>query len=402
MLIKRRHWLTLALLLACWCGPALAQRDDTLKLKIDSSLRFDQNLFRLPPDVDTVALLGKPSAAERITIDSITLNFSTTLSLQRFEASINLTDYRYQNFNYLSFAAHNYNALWRWSVTPHLHGNLGSQRQETQNSFADYKGFNLQNLRTNTSTRLDAAYDPSGAWVVLAGVSQASQTNQQALTAETDYNERSVDLGVGYVFGSGNTLTYTRRNTDGTYLNQVLPSSGFYDDGFKQINNELKLHWIITGKSSADFNVAHVERSHPNYAQRDYAGLNAGVNFNWNISGKSALSAGWTRELSSYQTSNSNYIQTDRFSLGQVWQFSPKTALRLHYEKAQSDYLGSTADLLTTQRSDSTTGASLSFDWQPYQYLTVSTSLENATRKSNLAGLDYESKMATVSAQFSY
>ena len=189
MWLPCRFWPTLALLLLC-CGPSLAQNDDTLKLKIDSSLRFDNNLFRLPADVNLGALIGNPSGAERIDINTLSLNFSTTLSLQKLELSASVTNYRYQNFSYLSFVAHNYNAAWHWALTPNLHGNLGSQRQETLNSFADYQGFGLQNVRSDVNNRLDAAYDLDGTWSISAGVSQSSQTNQQTLAAQGDYNAK--------------------------------------------------------------------------------------------------------------------------------------------------------------------------------------------------------------------
>ena len=398
----RHYGVPLAMLLMLGGGPALAQSEDTLKLKIESSLRFDNNLFRLPADANLEALLGTTSAAERIDITSLSLNFSTTLSLQKFELSASLTNYRYQNFSYLSFVAHDYNAAWRWSLTPRLYGNLGSQRQETINNFADYRGFSLQNLRTNSSSRLDAAYDLDGSWSVAAGVSRTSQTNQQASTAEGDYQAQSADLGLRYNAGSGSTVSYTLRSANGSYIDRVLSPAGLYDDGFAQIDSELRLRWVLSGKSTADLYTSQISRTHPHYAQRDYSGRNAGVNLNWSLSGKSALVASWARELTSYQTSTSNYSQTGRLSLGPVWQLSPKAVVRARYEVAQSDYLGSPFATLATPRSDTTSAASLAFDWQPYQHLTISTSLENATRRSNLAGLDYEGKMATVSAQFIY
>lgn len=400
--VQRRYRVILALFLVCGAEPVWAQSADTLTLKIESALRHDSNLFRLPANTNTEVLLGRSSAAERIDINSLSLSLSTKLSLQKVELSANLTNYRYQNFSYLSFVARNYSAAWHWALTPNLHGNLQRQRQETINNFADYQGFNVQNLRSNNNRRLDATYDMDGIWSLTAGVSQASQTNQQPLSAEGDYRAQSADLGLRYASGSGSSLSYTLRNASGTYLNRLASATDLYDDGFTQIDSEFRLHWAFSGKSTADIYTSQISRTHPHYAQRDYNGRNAGINFNWSLSGKSALTASWARELSSYQTATSNYSQTDRITLGPIWQLSPKAVVRARYEVTQSDYLGSPFGSVTTPRSDSTSGASLSFDWQPFQYLTISTSLENATRRSNLAGLDYESKMATVSAQFSY
>jgi exopolysaccharide biosynthesis operon protein EpsL len=397
----RRSWSTLALLLAVCNAPVLAQSDVVSKLRIESSLHFDNNLFRLPPDANTEALIGKPSAAERIETNSLKLNFSSTLSLQKFEVSINLVNNRYQNFDYLSYPARNYNAAWHWAITPHLHGNLSSERQEIQNSFENTPGRYQQNLRVNNTTRIDAALEPGGGWVVLAGVSQTAQSNQLAVTADADYEEKSADLGFSYVLASGNSVGYTRRKANGSYLHHVL-ASGSYDEGFQQIDNEIKLRWLITGKSTLDLRAAQISRTQPQSPELDFSGLNANANFNWTISGKSALTVSWAREHSSYQTLYSSYSLTDRFSIGPVWQISPKVLVRARYEVAKIDYLGAPVGLVAALRSDTTTDANISLDWQPNQYITISTSLENATRKSNYPVLDYESKMATVSAQFSY
>ena len=74
--LRRRYWVSLAVLLMFCTATVRAQGEDTLKLKVESSLRFDNNLFRLPADANLDALLGTASAAERIDINSLSLSFS--------------------------------------------------------------------------------------------------------------------------------------------------------------------------------------------------------------------------------------------------------------------------------------------------------------------------------------
>lgn len=396
MLIRPLSWLAAALCVMFSSAPAWAQVQDTFKFNAAYSRQSDSNLFRLSAD-DVNAGIGKSSAAEQVGITSLGFNFNKAYSLQRFELNLSLIDYKYQNFSYLSFAAQNYNAAWRWSLTPRLRGNVTTVRNETLNSFADFQGFNRRNQRTNTNTRFDAAYEIDGPWRVIGGVSQSAQTNEQVLLAEGDFRSNAADLGLRYVLGSGSSLSYALKTATGSYLNRVLSPASLLDDGFDQIDNELRLHWIISGNSSADISAAHIKRSHPNFAQRDFSGLNAAFNLNWNMTGKSALTAGFARELASYQTESANYTQTDRFSIGPVWQVSPKAVVRLRYDVAQRAYLG-----VVAQRRDTTRDTSLSFDWQPYRYLTLSASLQNAMRTSNQPRLDYESNVATFSAQFTY
>jgi hypothetical protein len=58
--------------------------------------------------------------------------------------------------------------------------------------------------------------------------------------------------------------------------------------------------------------------------------------------------------------------------------------------------------VVSAQRRDTTNDASLSFSWEPYRFLLLSASLQNARRSSTAPGLDYTSNMININAQFSY
>ncbi len=399
----RLHLPTLiAALLLAVAWPAQAQPADGFQVNAGLALQTDSNLFRLPSGADAQALLGRPDASDTIAMTSVGLRFHKPYSLQRIELDASLVDYRYSNFDYLSFTALNYQAAWRWSLTPRFTGSLTSERQQMLNSYADYAGYLLRNVRTTTATRFDAVYELDGAWRVLGGLAHSAEKNQQAILAEGAYSAAAAFVGVRRVFGTGSSLTYTLKSSDGTYLNRVLPSPGLYDDGFTQLDNDFRVHWVFPGKGVIDANLTPIRRTHPHYPTRDYDGVNAGLKLNWTLSGKLGVGGGWTRSLGSWQSAESNYVRTDRFSLGPVWQVSNKMVARLQYEWAQLDYLGSPGALPPTLRADTTRDTALSFDWDPYRFLKLSAALRHATRASTLAGLDYSANIATLSAQFTY
>jgi hypothetical protein len=204
------------------------------------------------------------------------------------------------------------------------------------------------------------------------------------------------------IFGSGSSITYSERAYNGSYLNRVLSSVGLYDDSFHQTDHDLRLRWLITGKSSANFNLTRISRSHPNFAQRDYSGFNAGAGFNWTISGKLALTADYAHVLSSYETSYASYAQADRITLSPVWQISPRTLLSLRQVWSQIDYLGAPSGVASAIRRDTNRDTTLSFNWQPYQHLTLGLALQSASRGSTLTGLNYDVTVANLSAQYNY
>ncbi len=388
--------------LLCSASAAWAEPDTPFTLTASGAVQTDSNLFRLPSSSDAFKLLGRDSAAEQVGITTVGLNFASTQSLQRFEVNASLVDYRYQNFGYLSFAARNFDAAWRWSLTPRFTGSLTSDRKETLNSFADYQGFTKRNQRTDTSTRLDTTYELTGPWRVLLGAAQNEQSNEQALVAGGDYRSTGAHLGVRQDFGSGSTLGYTARLANGSYLNRVLPSTGLYDDTFRQIDHELRLRWALGGASSVDAHLTALSRSHPTYASRDYDGFASGLALKWAVTGKSVLNAAYAHELSDYATANSNYAQTDRLTLGAVWSLSPKLQLGLRTAWSQVDYLGTPTAVLANQRRDTTHDTALTLAWQPYQRFSLTAALLSASRSSSQLGLDFDSTSATLAAQYSY
>lgn len=402
MVFSLNSRLTSALLAVCAIAPAWAQDDPGFKFKADYTLVSDNNLFRLPAGANVLALTGRTSASEQISVYGAGVSYRGSHSLQRFELDLALRENRYQHFSYLNHTAGNYNAAWRWSLTPRTHGTLSHEHSEALNSFADTQNFGSSNKRTITLTRFDATHELSGPWRLVGGLSQQRQTNQQALSTEGDYSARAADVGVRYIFASGSSFTFSHKNTSASYLNRTLPSAGLLDDGYNQRDDELRAHWVITGKSTLDASASHTSRTHPNYPQRNYSGVNANTSLRWSFSGKAALVAGLQRELASYQSSSANYTQTDRLSLGPVWQISPKTVLRLNLQFAQRDYLGTPTGAVASPRHDTLRDATLALEWKPYNALTISTALQDARRRSNQAGFDYKASLITVTAQYAY
>lgn len=394
--------LALLALATAAAGNLRAEGADDLKFRAAASVLHDSNLYRLPSGTNTQALLGRSSSADTIGITTLGLNYNKAYSLQRVELDLSLVDYRYRNFSFLDFSAINYSGAWRWAYTPHLHGNLTTSRNQALNSFADFQGVNQRNERVDSSTRADAEYELDARWRLRGGLTHTTRKNALPIVQEGDYRNLAADAGVRYVLASGSSAGYSFTSTDGNYLNRPVPSAGFLDNGYTQTDNDLRVNWVVSPDTSADFRLGYRSRKHNNYPQRDFSGMTGAANLRWTLTGKSALVAGWTRDLGPYETFNSNYSLTDRFSIGPVWQVSPKATVRVQLEHAVRDYRGAPGVVFAPQRRDTTRDASVSFDWRPYTFLALSASLQNARRSSNLPGLDYTSNMLSLTAQFTY
>lgn len=402
---SRRCLPTMLLLAFAWsaAGSAWAEGNQDLRFRASAAVVHDSNLFRLPDSANLPALIGRNSAAEKIAVTTLGVNYNKAYSLQNVELDMSLVNYDYQNFSYLGFSAFNYRGAWRYAFTPRFRGTLSSEREETLNSFVDFRGFNVRNERTESNTRLDGTYELGANWRLVAGLTRSTSANSLPINSEADSRRLTADAGLRYVTPSGSSIGYTVRSSDGTYTsNRPLPSPGFFDDRFNQTEHELRVTWAISRDTSADFRATHLSRSYPTYGQRDFSGTVGGINLNWAYSPKLGLSAGWARELGTFETADFNYSQTDRFTLGPVWQPSPKATVRVQLSHAVRNFGGTPTGVITLQRRDVTRDASLSFDWQPYTFLSLSASLQNARRSSSLAGFDYSANTVNLSAQFTY
>jgi len=382
---------------------ARADYEDSLQLNIGANTQYDSNLFRLADDANPESVIGSSSKSDRITTLSAGLKISKPYSLQRFELEATVIDYRYQSFDYLDFTALNYAAAWRWKLTPSLYGNLTTRQNEALNNFADYTGYKNLNIRTDNDLRFDALYEIDGAWRLLGAVSESKRTNSKIYVQEGDTQTTTLDGGIRYAFPSGSSLTYAVRTGQGEYTNRSQPIPVvLLDNRYDNLENEVRLIWPITGKTTIDARVAYLERSHEHYAARDYSGMVGNLNINWEITGKTFLTVALAHELASYQSISSSYTSTDRISIAPYWQIDAKTGLRIRYEYAEREYLGAIAVTPLNGRSDTMHKGQISLEWQPYRSLLISTSLQTDRRTSNRSGQDYDSNMINISAQASF
>ena len=171
---------------------------------------------------------------------------------------------------------------------------------------------------------------------------------------------------------------------------------------YNQLDNDLRLRWLMGTGSTVNANLTHINRTHPRYGQRDYNGFNFGAGVDWALTGKTSLSTSISHTLDAYAASNSNYSGTDKISVSAGWQISPKVGLRLKNDWAQRSYLGSPSTTASSNRQDITRDTTLSVNWQAHEQLALSASLQQSSRGVNQANLDYDSTMLFFTAQLTY
>jgi len=392
----------LALLCGLWAGAAAADEFDTFNVQAGSTYLHDSNLFRLSSSADPNVVLRAPSSSDTLSVNSLGVTLNKPYSLQRFELGASFVDYRYKNFTFLNFSAFNYNGAWRWSLTPRLRGNATATRSETLNTFADFRSF-IRNVRTETNNRFDAEYEIDGVWRVLGAVSENEVKNEQLFLAQQNFRNRAVEGGLKFAFPSGSVASAVVRSARGEYTQLAQPvAASLFDNRFEQRDFEGRLFWAYSGKSSMDFRATYIDRKHATFAQRDFSGLTGNATVTWGVTGKTRVVGSVSRELASFVSTSSSYTRLDRLSLGPVWEVTAKLVARARYEASTRDFLGPVAATAQNDRTDKLRTLFAGLDWRPYRWVTLSASLQNDTRSSNLPGLDFKSTTGTLSAQVNF
>ncbi|SEP35446.1 XrtB/PEP-CTERM-associated polysaccharide biosynthesis outer membrane protein EpsL [Nitrosovibrio sp. Nv6] len=391
---------------------------DTFGATVGSTFMYDTNVFRISPLIDPAALTGKPTRSDQIITSTATLSLNKVYSMQRFEVNGSLVDNRYNNFDFLNFLGKNYTAAWHWYLTPYLHGRLTSSHSEALNNFANLTGFansTTRNLRTTDNFHFEGIFEIDRAWHIIGGIDHNVYKNSRVTVQDFNSKVFSVEGGIRYSFLSSSSLTYKVRSGQGEFINRAAPIvEALFDTRFDEMEHEVRLIWPVTGKTSINARAAYLKREHVHFPQRDFGGFVGNFNLNWAITGKTQINAGWTRQLSNYQTASfafrhpiferfsSSFIATDRFTVAPIWQISDKIALRLRYDFVLSDFQGAVIPLPAGERSDSMHSALVALDWQPLKAVFISGSLHRDHRNSNLRGFDFDSSAASISAKLNF
>lgn len=379
--------------LAATVAPAHAEPEPGFAFNVSYQLQHDNNLFRLPPGADAVALIGNARTSDTIQVKSAGLSFDQRYSLQQVHAEVQLVDYDFQRFSRYDLSATNYKAHWDWAYTPELQGRLLAERSETVNSF-DGTATSLAsgNRRVQTRHGLDLRYQLDGQWRLQGGLSHRQDRRDQATVGEDDYRQNTVEAGVRRSFGSGSHITTRVGRSEGRNLNSGLVA----DDRFRQTNLWLDLLWAASGLTTVDLGLHSLSRSHPEAPGLDYSGLGARGSVKWQPTGKLLWTFTAASTLDSYQSADSTHARNNRLGVSGVWSLSARTAVRASVEHTRLQLLGHPSGGATNPRRDRSLDTTVGITWQPDDLFTLDASLSRRVRDSNQALYDYGSTLFSV------
>lgn len=351
-----------------------ATTERAFQLRAIAGFERESNALRLPssagPVSDTAAILGVGLRADR------------RYGLQRFRADVEATTYKYDKQSSLDYTTVNYALAWDWQFTPRFHGVVSADRKQYREVTTDPIALvNRVGRRTERSEAIEGIYDIGAAWRVMAGFSDTRASSTEPATWDASPSVQSARVGVGYELASGTSLWARLRRGDGEYKD---PTAGASSGDFRENEADVLLKWPVTGKTSVEARLGHLERNHSTSPQRDFSGLVGNANVNWDITGKTRLVAGFSRDLTATGLAAGGHVQQNRFYVGPVWKATAQIAVNARYDRVARDWKDVPLGSPELGRSETIQMLSAGIDWEPRRWLTVSGYVRNERMKSNL------------------
>nr|WP_019882401.1 MULTISPECIES: XrtB/PEP-CTERM-associated polysaccharide biosynthesis outer membrane protein EpsL [unclassified Methylophilus] len=364
----------------------MADELDTLQFKASMNKTYDSNLFRR----------SNNEVAEQITTSIFGVKLDKTYSLQRFVLDISYVDNKYNENDYLDFAATNYNGSWLWSLTPNLTGTLSSQRTQSLNSFGDFLN-TTRNIRTLTDNQFRAQYSPHKVWSLILGVSQASLENTETFTAISDFDSTGLDYGAAYSFPSGAMITFLGHSRKGEYKKRPLDPIIAFDNGYSEREYEVDLFLQDPGRSKLIGKIGYLEREYDNFTIRNYQSYVGYLNYDLMITGKIKSSFGLTRILAPFETESTAYSISDTVTAQISYEVTSKIQAGINLRYTERDFGG--RGQFDSSRLDKEDAFAGFIGWNPTKNIGFSLRSTKSSRNSNVSRFNFDDTLTSVNIE---
>jgi len=377
---------------------AVADPEDTLNFAVGADVRYEDNLFKFEDGTNTDSSPGRPSKSDTIYATNLGVRIDKPYAQQRFKLDVTATENKFQRNSFLDYMGIDYTGAWFWHLTPRVSGTILLDQKQSLVDFGDFREFDDRNVQTSQFRLFSIDGDLGAGWHAIGGVSEVRARTSQNFEQVGNYEQVGVELGSKYVSRAENWISLVQRESKGKYQGRELDPIAQLDKGFDQNEIEAQLYWKLTGKSTVEAKLGHLDRTHDNFRQRDYDGLVGKLSYIWEPTGKLKINTSLGRNLFSFQEASNSYYVADIFSVGPVWNVTAKSKLSLRYDLSQREYKGA-IDPVARSRDDVSQSLVLSGEWNPTRTIKVGTALRRDMRSSNVDRFEYDANSVNVFAQ---
>lgn len=386
---------------SAWVSPAPADQGDVINFIAGANAIRDDNVFRLPDGLGFVEGAGfVPGGVRSDTVRNLFagITLDKTLGRQRIAGQLTASRVRYDRFDFLGYDSTGGQASWQWRLGNRWNGEASYERSEALTSFDDFRT-PVKNLTTLEAARFAANYWLHPDWTLVAALGTARGRNTTASRLENDFDRGSVEAGVRFGPATGNRIGLNLRRSALHYPNRAAGST--FDNDNTLYDLELDGLWAVTGASRLSGRAGYRRMLHDERTERDFGGTTARLAYDWTPRPATAVNFAVRREISSYETISTSFIDTRAVSVSPRWAPSAKTLLQARVEVRLLSYRGDIGSG-SPRREDTGWVTSLTATWTPLRNASLSLSVQHDRRDSNTPNNSYRDNLASLSGQLQF
>lgn len=368
---------------------AMADDSDILQFNAIVNKTWDNNLFRL----------SNNEVSDQIITYTAGIKLDKKYSQQRFIVNLNYIDNKYQANDFLNFNTFNYDAAWRWALTPAVTGTLSTAQSKSLAGFADFRTL-TQNIRTTETNQFRAEYSPHKIWALIAGFTESSATNSATFNEIPDFEYTAFDYGARYSFDSGSMMSFLVHKRNGDFLRPAI-SNRLLDNGYTEDEFEWDAVFKATGKSNLSAKLAYLARQYNNFSERDYDSWLGYIRYDLMLTGQLKINTEFSRTIGQFDTTFSSYTSTDALTANLSYFYSEKLIIGINGRYAQRDFKQPVVAGLPL-RTDDERSLGASVTWQPIRNVGLTFNSTSSSRDSSNGYNNFDFKDVTTSVTLDF
>ena len=406
-LLTRRHVLRnlsarMALTAMLFPSAALpAELREYVKLRMSTTLRTDDNVFRLPSGASATTASGATARGDVIKTVAGGVSAEIPISRQRLLLSYDINRFLYSKFTTLDFDAHDRRATLRWEVGRLATGSAGVAQSKSISDFATTLG-RAANVLTVTREFVNGSYPFHANWQVNGGVSRAKSRNSEALNRVSNNDSSSVNGEVRYVTGNANYLglQWTRSMVD--FPNPLTSTGGTpVDNSYKQQSVGVIAGYNVSGVSNMQGSLSRSIRDPAQAGASNSTATTGSLSFNWLPTLMTTLSLYLARDFAAPDNITVTGSVADSIGLTAVLRPTSTISLRANAGWQNRNYLF-VPGLSTARRNDTTTNQSVSVAYAAHERLMITLAATNEHRGSDLPAAVYNTRGVSLAMELNF
>lgn len=366
----QRHWtfalkraLPMSTLLiggGSYCLPAAAAFNDTISPFIATTYSYDDNLFRLPDNSQSINGLRSDTSRQ---VQAGFL-FNRPIGRQILSGQAKWSRVYFDHFDQLDYSGKDFLADLEWHIANHLEGHAGASYTQTLTPFSDLQSTD-RNLRTVRREYFNGGWRFHPSWRIRGGFSRDRYGYDSIAQRISNRQEDSSELGMDYLESSGSRIGVQLRHLKGSYPNRAGLAAFGIEQGYEQDEVKANIYWLASGITQVQLLGGWVKRKNQLFSGRDASGVNGRLTVYWAPLGKVRFTGSLWHEFAAVENSLVTSSLNNGANLAAAWDVSAKVRMNAKVQSEKRDFSAASGLILPGDISDTTRTASLGVTYAP-------------------------------------